>query len=74
MVNEPSVYQPLKFYSICEKLFSSPVQMYRKSCCTTPGVRVSGGSISEMLKFLCDGQGTDRRVIYPVLCIIFGLR
>ena len=33
--------------------FSSPVQIYRKSYCTTPGVGVGvgGGSVDKMLKF-----------------------
>ena len=45
--------------------------MYRKSCCTTPGVGVGirvDVSVRKMLEvihrsFLCDGQGADRRAI-----------
>ena len=44
--------------------------MYKKSCCTTPGIEVGiSGSISIskmlkfMLKFLCDGQGPVRQAI-----------
>ena len=50
-------------------IFSSPVGMYRKSCCTIPsvgiGVGVRGGDFSKMLKvflhlsFLCEEQGAD---------------
>ena len=54
-------------------IFSSPVGMYRKLCCTAPSVSIgtcdSGGSGSGdgqnvkifRLNFLCDGQGTDRQ-------------
>ena len=39
--------------------------MYRKNCCTTPGVKVGGGvSVDKTLKFyikvFCDGQGIVR--------------
>ena len=43
----------MKFYSslFCHLLFSSPIQMYRKSCCTAPGFLAdSNGSVSEMFK------------------------
>ena len=33
------------------QIFSSPVQMYRKSYCTTPRVGGGGGSVDKMLKF-----------------------
>ena len=49
--------------------FSSPVRMYRKSCCTTLGIGFSG--VSKMLnfltfKFLCDGQALSigRAILY----------
>ena len=32
-------------------IFSLPVQMYRKSYCTTPGVGVGSGGMDKMLKF-----------------------
>ena len=45
-----------------QHIYCNTIQMYRKSCCTSPGVRV-GSSIgirktfNFILKFLCDGQG-----------------
>ena len=49
------------------RIFSSPVRMYRKSCCTTPGIGI-GGYISKMLKFYIKvfyvmGKGANRQVI-----------
>ena len=50
-------------------LFCLPVQTYRKSYCTTPGVGIGSGhsfGVDKMLKFLYDEQGTVRRaILYP---------
>ena len=45
---------------------SSPVRLYRKSFCTTPGIRADisvAVSISKILSFLYDGQGAVRQAI-----------
>ena len=55
-----------------QRIFSSPVRIYRKSNCTPPGFGVGGGDcigvgVSIMfifaLQYLCDGQHAVGRVI-----------